>query len=251
MAKITDLAGMRQYVLRKLGSPVIQVEMSIEQLEDAIYDSVQFFSTHHTGEGNYRDFMGLAFEVGTSAYDMSNLNIEAVIDTHLTFQQDGISTLFTNTHNLLYEDWVVNGGYPGGPGGGQYGAAGMVLAGYEVAMNYLEDIRDTFTRIYHAQYSSSREEILITPTPTIAGVALIEVFKRESAANLYNHELVKALSVAEAKIQWGQNLRKYSMTLPSGGTINWSEILSEGREDKERIQERIIGESEFPMFFID
>ena len=127
MPKITDLAGMRQYVLRKLGSPVIQVEMSVEQLEDSIYDSVQFFQTHHTGEGNYRDFMGLAIEVGTSAYDMSNLNIEAVLDTPLTFYDDrGISTLFTNTHNLLYEDWVVNGGYPGGPGGGIQGVVGGI-----------------------------------------------------------------------------------------------------------------------------
>ena len=175
MAKITSLALMRQYILRKLGSPVIQVELATEQLEDSIADSVQFFQTHHTGEGNYTDYMGIAFENGVSAYSVAGMNIESVIDTNLTFQQDGISTLFTNTHNLLYEDWVVNGGYPGGPGGGSYRNSGMTLAGYEVAMNYLEDVRDTFTRIYHAQYSASREEILITPTPTLTGVALLVV----------------------------------------------------------------------------
>jgi len=251
MARITTLAGMETYVLTKLGSPVIQIELSQGQLDQAIEDSVQYFQTHHTGEGNYRNYFGLSITNGVSAYDVADRNIEATIDTSLTFGENGINVLFSSTHSLLYEDWVIHGGYPGGPAGGAYLDSGMALAGYEVAIQYLEDIKDFFNRVYHAQYSSARREILITPTPTATGILLVECFSRETAENLYNNEMVKALSVAEAKIQWGQNLRKYNMTLPSGGTINWSEILAEGREDKERLMERISGESEEPIFFIE
>lgn len=247
MAKITSLALMRQYVLRKLGSPVIQVELSTDQLEQAIEDSVQYFQIHNTGEGNYTDFLGLELQNGVSAYDVSDMNIEATIDTYLTFDSNGISTLFTTTHNLLYHDWVTLGNYPGSG----RGTAGMALAGYEIAINYLEDIKDTFDRIYHAQYSRAREEILITPTPTITGIALLEVYRREVAENLYNNELVKALSVVESEIQWAKNLRKHTWNLPGGGGINWQEMMSDAREDKKELQQRIIDESAGPAFFIE
>jgi len=250
MAEITNLAQMKTYLLRRLGSPVIQVEIADVQLEQVIEDSVQFFQNWHTGEGNYRDYMGFTIQNGVSAYDMANYDIDSVVDVALSFNDDGINTLFSNTHNLLYNDWVVQRGYPGGPAN-YGGGAGMELAEYEIATEYLDDIDDMFSRIYSARYHSGKKEMVITPTPTMSGIVLLEVFKRAKAIHLYNNELVKALSLAEAKIQWGQNLRKYAMTLPSGTQINWDGILSEGREDKERLHERIRTEGEPPIFFIE
>jgi len=250
MAEITTLAAMKSFVLRRLGSPVIQVELSDDQLEQCIEDAVQYFQNHSTGEGNYRDYIGFTIQNGVSAYDMSDTQIDAVIDVALSFTTDGISTLFSHTHNLLWHDFVTLGGYPGGPGGGGNGA-GMTLAGYEIATSYLDDVQDMFSRIYSAQYSSARKEMILTPTPDTTGIVLLEVFKKELAVNLYNNELVKRLAVAEANIQWGVNLRKYNMTLPGGGTMNWESIYQDGKDEKEKIEVRIVDEGEPPMPFIE
>ena len=91
----------------------------------------------------------------------------------------------------------------------------------------------------------------LIPTPNQSGTVLLEVVKREESRFLYNNELVKELSIAEAKIQWGQNLGKYSMTLPSGGTINFERILDEGNTERDKVRERILAESEPPMFMIE
>lgn len=249
MARITTKTGFKSYILSVLGSPVISVEVADSQLDRVIDDVIQVYQKYHTGEGNYRDFLGLNLEVGTSAYSTEGMNIASVVDLNLTFSKNGINELFSATHELLWEDWVIHGNYPGGPSSTQN--SGMVLAGYEVATQYLEDIKDTFGIIYKAQYSDARQEILVYPTPQVSGTALMEVFRKETAENLYNDDLVKQLAVAEAKIQWGTNTDKYQMNLPSGGTINSNRILEEGRQDKKDVMEMIIGESEPPFFIID
>ena len=250
MAKITTLNGMKTYIASVLGSPVIQIEIAPEQYNRIIEDAIQLFQKYHTGEGNYYDCLAFTISADVSAYSTEGMNLASVVDFDLSTGENGINTLFSSEHQLLYNDWVVQGGYPGGTGrGGRF--SGMVLAGYEIAMQHLNDIRDTFSVLYRTQYSEAREQLLIYPTPQTAGTGLLQVFKKETAANLYNNDLVKRLAVAESKIQWGTNLDKYSMTLPSGGTINGANILARGIEEKDKVMEDIQAESEPLPFYIE
>jgi hypothetical protein len=249
MARITTLAAMRNYIKTMLGSPVITVELADAQLNQIIEDVVQVMNDYHTGEGNYHDYIGFSVSAGTSAYNVSAYNIASTVDFDLFNTNDGLNVLFSETHNILWRDFVLHGNYPGGPGDAN--GEGMVLAGYNVMTNYLEDVKDTFSLMYHAQYSDARQEFLLTPTPKENGTGLLTVYRKETAENLYNNHIVKNLCIAESKILWGHILGKYSMTLPSGGTINGQDIKSDGKEEKEKIMEQIRMESEPPMFFIE
>lgn len=251
MARITTLVGMKNYIKSVLGEPVIQVEIADAQYDRIIEDTIQLFQKYHTHEGNYMDFIGFTVSAGVSAYSTDGMNLASVLDLSLSVGTDGINTLFSPTHQSLYQDWVVHGGYPGGPGGSTGRFSGMVLAGYEIAMQYLNDINDTFSIIYATQYSDARQEILIYPTPAIGGTGLLQVYKKETAQNLYNDDLVKRIAVAEAKIQWGNNLNKYNMNLPHGGTINGESILQQGKEEKEKVMEDMFQESEPLPFYIE
>lgn len=252
MTRVTTLAGMKSYIQTELGSPVIQVEIADVQYNQLIDKSIRIFQKYHTGEGNYFDCIAFPIVKGVSAYSTSGMNLASVIDFDLSVDNTGINSVFSSEHQLLYNDWVVFGGYPGGPGGGSGGRfSGMVLAGYEIAMQYLNDIRDTFSTIYRTQYSDAREEFLIFPTPQTDGTGLLKVFRKETAEKLYNDDLVQRLCVAHAMIQWGHNLNKYNMTLPSGGTINGREILDEGKELLEKVMEDIREESEPLPFYIE
>lgn len=251
MARITTLAGMKGYIKSVLGEPVIQVEIADAQLNRIIDDTIQIYQKYGTGEGNYQDFLAFPVTVGTSAYSTEGWDLASVIDFDLSYSNDGINVLFSPQHQLLYQDWVIHGNYPGGPGGYASQSSGMVLAGYEVAMEYLNDISDMFDLKIHAQYTDARQEILLYPTPSTSGTALLTVYRKTSAQELYNDDLVKRLAVAEAKIQWGNNLNKYNMTLPHGGTINGSDILTQGKEEKEKVMDDIVMESEAPNFFIE
>jgi len=247
MARITTLAGMKTYIQSCLGSPVIQVEVADAQYTRIIEDTIQIFQKYHTGEGNFLDCIAFTVTAGVSAYSTSALDLASALDFDLTVGTNGINTVFSSEHQLLYNDWTLQGNYPGGSVDGD---AGMRLTGYEIAMQYLNDVRDTFNILYRTQYSDARQQLLIYPTPQTAGTGLLTVYRKETATNLYNDDLVKRLAVAEAKIQWGNNLNKYNMSLPSGGTINGADILSQGKEEKEKVMEDIVGESEPLPFYI-
>lgn len=47
MAKPSTRAELKDYCLRKLGAPVLQINVADEQVEDAIDDTFQFFQERH------------------------------------------------------------------------------------------------------------------------------------------------------------------------------------------------------------
>jgi hypothetical protein len=252
--KITTVTGMKNYVLRKLGYPLNNIEITEDQLDDAIWDSVQEFQRYNYDEGTYRDYFLLQTSAGQQDYYVSAVrdyttsatldNVQNIWDFSISFGLDGINTLFSPTHVLLYNQYVEQGMYPGGPGSD----GGMVLTNYQTAMNYIDMINQMFGKNYSVDFLSSREVIRITPTPNQALVGVLILFRKEYAYNLYNNPLVKKLSVAKAGIRWMLNLSKYQGSLPDGLTINSGELLQYYRDEEEKALTAFFEESEPPDF---
>jgi len=257
MAKITDLTGMKNYVLTQLGYPVINIEISDTQLEQAIEDTCQDFSRYNYDEGSYRDYFLLQTSAGVMDYPVSAVrdyatsatldNVQHIWDFSVSFGMDGINTLFSPVHVLLYNQYVEQGNYPGGPG---VGSQSLVLTSYQTAMQYLELINEMFGKMYSVSYLPGREVIRITPTPSEVVIGVLILWRREYAYNLYNNPLVKKLAIARAKKRWGWNLNKYNGSLPDGLTINSQAIIDEGKEEEEKWLERMWEESQPPDFIV-
>lgn len=257
MATINTLEEMKQYVLRKLGMPVINVEMSDDQLEDAIGDSIQDFQRYNHDEGTYRDYIVFTTTSGVGEYPLSSTtdingnaisDIQSIYDFTVSFGVDGINTLFSPAHVLLHQQYVEQGGYPGGPA---YGSPnGLILTNYQTAMMYLEQINQMFGKYYTADYIPGRDIIRISPTPSTAVTGVLQVFKKQAAIAIYNNILFKKLAVARAGVRWGRNLNKTGGQLPGGLTINSQEIISQYKEEEEDILQRLFDESEPPDFFV-
>lgn len=251
MARISTLVDFRNYLKLMLGQPVINVEVTNEQIDQVIEDSVQDFQRYTYGEGTYRDAMTIWLSAGTSAYQLDE-TIDSILDVKLSFGNNGINDLFSPQHTLLYNDWI-NGNYPGGSGGTN-GAAGLggscVIGNYDISMIYLEEIKDHFARTYTADFNPNSYILRVWPTPNQSGPAMLTVYKRETAENLYNNPLLKKLAKARVKMLWGEILWKYSMTLPGGGGINGSEIISRGEEEEAKAIEAMRMETEPSIFLV-
>jgi len=258
MAEITDLDGMKNYVLTMLGYPVINIELSDAQLEQCIEDSVMDFQRYNYDEGSYRDFFIFQTSANVSDYAVSSVtdyttgetldNVQHIWDFSVSFGMDGINTLFSPAHILLYNQYVEQGSYPGGPGYGSPG--GLVLTTYQTAMIYLDMINEMFGKMYSVDYLPGRQVIRISPTPSSAVIGVLILWRKEYAHYLYNNPLVKKLALARAKKRWGSNLNKYTGTLPDGLNINAQAIIDEGKEEEEKWLERMFDESEPPDFIV-
>jgi len=252
MARITTLTDFRNYLKLTLGQPVILVEIADEQYDQIIEDSVQDFQRYTYGEATYRDVLTIAISAGTSAYQLDPEVIDSVFDISLSKNSHDINTLFTATHTLLYNDFI-NGSVLG-IGGASSGPAGlggaMSLASYDTAMIYLKEIEDHFSRKYTADFNPNSGILRVWPTPNENCVALLQLFKKETAINLYNNPLLKKLARARCMILWGVHTGKYSSQLAGGSTINSAMFLEKGERDEAAALEAIRMESEPPVFYI-
>lgn len=241
---------MRDYIKLTLGAPVVQIELSDLNLDQIIDDSVQDFQRYNYQDGTYLDYVVFSTSAGVSEYSTTGIKdangnlveFEAIYSTEFTFGIDGINTLFSPTHMILYDQFVNKGFYPGGFGNG-VGDNQYILTNYQVAMGYIKEVENMFGKKYRAQYISGRKIIKIFPTPTAAMTGLIGVYRHEYAQDLYNHPLVKKLAVARALKMWGRNLGKYNGSLPDGLTTNGQGIFQEGVDMEKETMDRIAGES--------
>lgn len=253
MPNITTKDEFKDYILKRLGFPVIQVEIDSSlngQMDDIIDDTVQDFCRYNFDEGSYLHYTTLIVSAGISEYSLSGYNIEAAYDLDLSFGYDGINVLFSPTHVLLYDQWVNKGNYPGGPGYSYAENNGMYITEWEIAMEYLEQIKMSFGKHYRAKWHKGREVLEIIPTPQQCMGGMIALYIREKAEYLYNHPLVKKLAIARCMILWGIHLTKYNVTLPDGITINGQDMVSKGERDEEKWFDRLFSESQPPDFFI-
>lgn len=251
MGLITNEAEFISYVKRMLGNPVINVEVADVNISDCIYDSIQQFQRYNIGEGSVRDVLAISLSANVSAYDLSGMDIDAVLDIQLTNQIYNINTLFSPTHMLLYNQFqngamtgaAVNGGVANLGGSG-------VLGNYMIQMMYLSEIQEMFQRKYVCDFDTGSQRLKIRPTPNQDDVGVLMVFKKESAVNLYNHPLVKQLVLAKVKKIWGRSLGKTTIQLPGGGSISGNEIKQEGMDEEKETLSNITMEGDSPLFFV-
>jgi hypothetical protein len=251
MGLITNEAEFISYVRRMLGNPVINVEVADVNISDCIYDSIQQFQRYNIGEGSVRDVLAISLSANVSAYDLSGMDIDAVLDIQLTNQIYNINTLFSPTHMLLYNQFqngamtgaTVNGGVANLGGSG-------VLGNYMIQMMYLSEIQEMFQRKYVCDFDTGSQRLKIRPTPNQDDVGVLMVFKKESAINLYNHPLVKQLVIAKVKKIWGNTLGKYSISLPGQGNLTGSDIRQQGIDEEKEALENMRLEGDSPIMMV-
>ncbi len=237
---ITSLVDFRAYIKRKLGDPVMTIELHDDQIDDAITDSIQDLNYYNYGEGNFKDYFALNISAGQDEYSLSGEDINDVFDLVLSTDSSGRfnSQLFTPVNLFLSSENLL------------WTFANFDLVSYDIALTYLKEVENQLGLKFRVDYIPQQELLKIVPTPATDHMVLLQVYKKETALNLYNHHLVKKLSVARAMKQWGLHLTKYTMTLPGGGTINGEAILSQGKEDEVIWLKAMEDESEPIDFFV-
>jgi hypothetical protein len=255
------------FIKTQLGWPVINVEVADRQINLIIDKAIKDFWRYNYGEGSFLDYAVFTTSAGVDTYDLSGYNILDVVQINILDNFDGVNTLFTPTHILLQElgnnpvfqagTWSDSSvGYAGprpgaGPSmGGGVPEYGLQLTNWTIATQYLELVKDMFGKQYATNWLPWREQLKIIPTPVERATGLLVLYRKENELPLYNCDLVQNLAVARAKIQWGEHIAKYSVTMPGGGTAQGERLIQEGKEEEEVAMLEIKGQSNPIDFFV-
>ena len=237
------------YCLRRLGAPVIEINVDIDQLEDRTDDTLQLFQEYHT-DAVVRTFL----KHQVTADDVTNGYI--AVDDSITY----IKKLFQINST-----------------GGS--SAGMFDIKYQISLNEIYDLNTFIGDLAYyeqiKQYLSLIDQML-TGQPQIdfnrhqnrvyihgefseqnikAGDYLVfETFKivdPQTYTDVYNDLFVKEYLTQAIKQQWGANLIKFEgMQLPGGVTLNGRQLYDDATQEMLRLEEKLRTTYELPVDFL-
>ena len=243
MALPTSRAEFKDYCLRKLGFPVIEINVEDMQVEDRIDESFSYYWDYHF-DGVERDF----YKKSLTQDDIDNQYI-TIPDNII-----GAVRIFDIGNNLSTNN--------------------LFNIRYQIALNDLYDLTSFnqslvtyYTNMQHIQFI---EELLVGRQPVRfnrhtnrlyvdmdwdklqAGEYMIaEVYKivdPETYNDVYKDRWLLNYATAKIKYQWGTNLSKFGgLQLPGGVTFNGSQIMNEAEAEINKLEAEMISSYSLPV----
>lgn len=135
---------------------------------------------------------------------------------------------------------------------GNGGTSSMPLTNYYITKTYLDMIDNLMNTQPAIRFNKHKNRLFIdTDWKKIAGringskdyyflAEVYEVADPESNPDVYKDMWLKDYAVAQAKMQWGSNLKKYTNTeLPGGLTLDGQALYDEGKEEALALEEEL------------
>ena len=269
----SDLA---EVIKRRLGAPVIKVELDTQQIYDAIDYAKQKWVKWGVGNAFVETYFTVLLLAGQNFYDLP-IGVIDMIDYDDSGSDYGINTLFTLDNFLysrgLFDPLLWTGGY------------GYNLVSYHIALDFLKTVDRYTPSIYNYKYHKYTNQLEVHPSPpsgnsiqvvndqgkTVAvdspGFVLIRsymiegshygnmqtslkksswkrtgLYSGDSDSNFYTSDWVFDYALAECKIILGRIRSKFSQFNSIGNigiALDGETLLQEGIQEKETLEERL------------
>lgn len=248
MSQPTTRRQLIDFCLRRLGEPVIEVNVDEDQLQDKIDDAIQVYQEYHS-DATTRVYLKHL----VTADDVTNEYI--VLDNDIIFVSRlfAISSTFNQSFNffdikyqMMLNDIADLNNYAGD------------LAYYEQMQQYLSLLDQKLNGMPLTQFSRRENKLYIfgdfADKDIQAGDYVVaEVYRTlnpNTYESIYNDKWLKDYATALIKHQWGQNLIKFEgMTLPGGVTMNGRQLYDDAQSEIEKLLEQVRLEHELPVDF--
>ena len=237
-----------QYCLRKLGSPVVMVNITPEQMEDCIDDTLQQYSNYHYNgtERKWLKFTITPQNIADQYITMPSL-VKSVVRVLPFSSSMGTDIQFTNMWQYRAEALrpLLNGG-----------DGSMVH--YELAMQNLNLIDDIFANRPPVGFTSNQNRLYLSydwdrfiPNESTIVVECHMTIDPEEFPKIYNEPWIKRYATALMKKQWGNNLKKFQgVQLPGGITLDGKTIFDEAIDELEKLSEDLKASEQVLGFFV-
>lgn len=269
MASPTTRQELIDYCLRRLGAPVLEINVDDDQIDDLVDDAIQYFQERHY-DGSER--MYLKYQITQDDIDRGKAGGSGGVGIVTTTASEtvGVNTVATtfnyyeNSNYIKVPDAVLGinkifkfdtSSISGGMFSLKYQLflndlyyfSSVDLLHYTMTKTYLSDIDFLLTTDKQIRYTKRQNRLYMDIDWSAQTAGDYLVIDCERALNpgdfpkIYNDSWLKRYLTSMIKKQWGANLIKFSGTkLPGGVEINgrqyYDDAVTELREIEEKMQ---------------
>ena len=265
MSKPSTRQQLIDYSLRKLGFPVLEINVDDDQIDDLVDDALQYFQERHF-DGVERVFLkheltesnlntiktsntttsaSSSVGVGNPQFTERNNFLQLpdhVLGVEKVFKMDQ-STISSGLFNIKYQIFLNDLYY--------YGA--LDLLNYSMVKTYLEDLSRLITPDVQLRFNKRQHRLYMdidweqVPNDTFLIIDCYRLLDPANASDVFNDWWLKRYLTATIKKQWGMNLMKFQgVMLPGGVSLNGRQIYDDAVQDIERIEYELKTEYELP-----
>lgn len=247
MSRVNSREELKDYALRALGAPVLQINVDVEQLEDRINDALDMFWEYHA-DGSQRVF--LKHQLTQQNFDDARVELpKTVLSVLRVLPLDNAMAPVVNLQYVMYITDVMDIRRLNSSGG---------IGAYALTMSHLNLLQDMFNTEKVIGFNMHKNYLTIETDWTKMAVGdwlLVECYVLTDPtefAEVWNNKWLREYTTALFKKQWGANLIKYSGAQLSGGvTINGEKIHDDAVNEIKELEERLRNEYQLPVdFFI-
>ena len=278
MAQPTSRATFKDYCLRQLGAPVLEVNVADEQVDDLIDDAVQYFQERHF-DGVTQIYMKYAvtqddIDRGRATKKTNSTNTAGIVTTTADATIAGVSTSFNwyeNSNYLQVPPEIIGVNKIMHFDGTNTATNNMFSVKYQMFLNdiyywgstellsyamvktYLQDIEFLLTTQKQIRFNKRQDRLYMDidwGSMSVGDYIIIDCFRLLNPSEypkVWNDSFLKPYATALIKKQWGQNLIKFQgVKLPGGVELNGREIYEDAEKDLEKIKENMSNTYELP-----
>lgn len=217
----TSRPTFKAYCLRRLGAPVMEINVEDDQVEDRIDDALQYFFDYHyngTSEEFYKYQITDTDKV--NGYITLPDNILGAVDIFPVSDSFGMGDMFNIQYQIALNDL--------------YTLTSVSLVPYYMARQHLSQIEEVFVGKQSFRYNRYQNRVYIDTNWSIlhSGQFLVikayQVIDPTQFTAMWSDRFLKEYATQQIKRQWGEHLKKFGNLTTAGGVVfNGQQIWNE------------------------
>jgi len=241
MAIPTSRDQLKEHCLRRLGKPVVDINVDDEQVEDRIDEALLYYRDYHF-DGSER----VLLKHQITAADKTNQHItldDSYIGVVGVFDI-GDSTQTSNLFNVRYQIHLND----------LFDFSSATYVPYVTAMRHVAQLEEIFVGKQPIRFNRHTNKLHIDMSwndVTVGNYIIVDSYKVTDPgtyADVWSDRWLMQYTTSLIKRQWGENLKKFEgLQMPGGLTFNGQKIWEEATEEIRRLEDEMISSYSLPV----
>ena len=243
MAIPSTRAEFKEWCLRKLGKPVIEINVDDDQIDDRIDESLRYYWDYHF-DGSEKVY----YKHLVTADDITNKYItlpENIIGAVRIFSIGDPSISSDDLFNIRYQIALND----------LYTLTSVSLVPYYMVMEHLALVQQLLVGQKPIRYNRHRNRLHVDTAwgdqIKLGEYILVEAYEvvdPDTWSDAWGDRWLQQYATAKIKYQWGTNLSKFiGMQLPGGVQFNGERIMDDAKAEIDKLEAEMITSYSLPV----
>jgi len=238
---ISSRDDFKEYCLRKLGKPVIEINVDDDQVEDRVEEALKYYWDYH-------------FDGTEKVFYKKQITAEDIANKYITLPQNiiGAVSIFdigdylatNNLFNIRYQIALND----------LYTLTYQSMVPYYMAFQQIQLLEQLLVGKQPIRYNRNTNKLFVdtdwnklTPGYFLV-VEAYSIVDPADYVDVWNDRWLQRYATELIKKQWGSNLTKFvGMQLPGGITFNGEKIYNDAHEALEKLEAEMITSYSLPV----